>query len=1233
MSNTSCNFIWSRGGWSIFLALLLMAVFAVTAKAQYVSTVVSSNLLDPYGVATDPNGALYITDSAHERIMKYVTTSGTLTTLAGISNVVGNNGTSTVIGANAKFNNPQGIVYARGGLVVVDSWNQLIRFVDLNGNVSYIAGVPSQNGGYDNGPGTNAQFNYPEGITADANGNLYVADTRNNAIRMIDTSGSNVVSTVAPGYSFKQPWSLTFDNNSNLWVADTGHNVIVMISNGVAQVMAGISGQSGYTDSIYASNALFNLPNGLVWSAADNSLLISDYNNEVIRRYYFNATPGINGYSVQTIAGTGVTGEVDGNLSTAEFNGPGAMCVDAADQAFYVADSGGNTVRRVQAFPPQPAVDPPQIGYVTFNITPNGPESQFNAAGTALLTFNNPQIIAIKAEGGTQTFMTVGTIPTSPFNDTVPTPTSANGASPSIYAGDGLPPSQTLPSILSLNPSYFGKVEIKAISQSAGRPSSVVVTNQFEFIVANPSIVGNNPGSLQITDLTSNSLIYYSLDGSTPTNDGTYGNGIASGTILSLSVTNTVVLTARAFAPNFLPSGNVTVQLSPTNYAAVGLTFTPNTGYFPECVTITVSNSAPFAFYTTDGSTPSTNSTPIVLTHEGSAFVGFIEWCNPLHDLSGLQMVSFDGNNVGPVVTGSAPPTSEVGFVKTQYAGQGATVLLPVVISLSSNQVLQSIQFIASVVPLTNSAANLSVQNLSAWPITSNDFVQLVGPAPGNAPVNYLTTTNSVHTNGVEMSVLTTQGSGFSVQNFCVATLLKFTVPANAPIGQAYQLSVIAPSGTSDGLDSFVPLVPFASQMLIVADLPYMVGDTVSTNGVNGYDAGEFGDGQLLNADVNSIIYASVGIRTPPPFTDAYNAMDADPPDFPGFVGGDGLINFFDWNLVYNRSLGLPGYTNNWTRQWSPTGLTDTEVSWTNGGPAVPLSLRKTGDVTKDSLAITNPPGLVWLCQASIGSETVVNVSQGSQCSMPVNVNVFPGDSLTGMQFRAVVSANGNAPMPSGVGFIPASGIPKGISLPGLSSNDTVYAWALGAFSPALTGSNLLGNVTFKVPSTAQAGQSYTLRFIGVEGGLNATPPHYQMESFPAFAVIGSATVPVPSITSDEWKIAFFGSVTNPLAADNADPDGDGVPNWVEYLAGTNPTNAFSRLQFGGAVPATNPGGGVTLNWLTAPEKSYILESKTTLAGGTWSPVSTNVGDGNIYQFTQTNHSGNARFYRIRVKP
>ena len=60
------------------------------------------------------------------------------------------------------------------------------------------------------------------------------------------------------------------------------------------------------------------------------------------------------------------------------------------------------------------------------------------------------------------------------------------------------------------------------------------------------------------------------------------------------------------------------------------------------------------------------------------------------------------------------------------------------------------------------------------------------------------------------------------------------------------------------------------------------------------------------------------------------------------------------------------------------------------------------------------------------------------------------------------------------------------------------------------------------------------------------------------------------AISSDEWRAFFFGSVTNSLAADNVDADGDGMANWQEYLAGTNPTNAQSRLQFTTAGIHTN---------------------------------------------------------------
>jgi hypothetical protein len=274
---------------------------------------------------------------------------------------------------------------------------------------------------------------------------------------------------------------------------------------------------------------------------------------------------------------------------------------------------------------------------------------------------------------------------------------------------------------------------------------------------------------------------------------------------------------------------------------------------------------------------------------------------------------------------------------------------------------------------------------------------------------------------------------------------------------------------------------------------------------------------------------------------------------------------------------------------------------------------------------------LVWFCQASIAAGTVTNLSPGNICSLPVHASVLPGYSLAGLQFRAIVSPNGNAPPVGQVLFNPAEGIPSPQFLPGLSANDILNFWTLGVFENPLQNSNYLGTISFRVPTNAQAGQSYAVHFVGVNGVPDDTT-EYTMESFPGYAWVGSVALQPASITSDEWKLYFFGSLTNSLAGDDVDADGDGAPNWQEYLAGTDPTNPGSVLQFGGAgFPAG--GSGFALSWLTAPGKTYILESIPALGRGNWTAINTNTGDGYIYQFNQTKYNGNTQFYRILLQP
>ena len=202
----------------------------------------------------------------------------------------------------------------------------------------------------------------------------------------------------------------------------------------------------------------------------------------------------------------------------------------------------------------------------------------------------------------------------------------------------------------------------------------------------------------------------------------------------------------------------------------------------------------------------------------------------------------------------------------------------------------------------------------------------------------------------------------------------------------------------------------------------------------------------------------------------------------------------------------------------------------------------------------------------------------------------------------------------------------------GTAPNDILGAWSLGAFTTPLQNSNYIGTINFQIPSTAKAGQSYTVHFSGVDGAPDSTTA-YSLESFAGCAwVLGNPLQPA-SITSDEWKLHFFGSLSSSLAGDNVDADGDGAPNWQEYLAGTDPTDAHSALKIGGAPFSTNGASGITLNWLTAPGKTYILQSISALGGKNWSSISTNSGDGYSYQINQNNYKGDAKFYRLLLQP
>ena len=200
-----------------------------------------------------------------------------------------------------------------------------------------------------NGNGTNALFSDPAAIIPDTNGNFFVADSQNHAIRKITTNG--VVTTfvgqlgifgslngTGTNARFNTPSGLAFDGSGNLFVADTGNSTIRKISPaGAVSTFAGIAGSSGFADGA-AGGAQFDSPLGIA-VATNGDVLVADSGNHCIRR--------ISGGVVSTFAGSPqIWGSADGTGTNAQFNGPVGLVFDARGNLF-VSDANNDTIRKV----------------------------------------------------------------------------------------------------------------------------------------------------------------------------------------------------------------------------------------------------------------------------------------------------------------------------------------------------------------------------------------------------------------------------------------------------------------------------------------------------------------------------------------------------------------------------------------------------------------------------------------------------------------------------------------------------------------------------------------------------------------------------------------------------------------------------------------------------------------------------------------------------------------------
>lgn len=328
----------------------------------------AAQLSQPYGIALDPAGNLYIADLGNARVRK-VTTDGNIQTVAGGGAIVpGGNGDGGQA-VNDQLLEPRNVAVGPDGtLYVSDFGANRVYQITPGGTLTTLAGNGNAGFGGDGGPGTLAQLKAPAGLAVDASGTVYIADSGNNRIRkvyqgVIGTADSVVSPTglaisasgslyiAAPSYAgtVNQAFGgvpsandIAVDQNGNAYVT-TGQFVLEIASSGAVSAVAG-SGASIYYggDGGAATAARLYTPTGIAVDSAGN-WYVADAGNNRIRKI----TPaGI----ISTIAGTGQPGSAGDNgfATVAQLNAPRSVAVDPQLNV-YVADTGNNSIRVITA--------------------------------------------------------------------------------------------------------------------------------------------------------------------------------------------------------------------------------------------------------------------------------------------------------------------------------------------------------------------------------------------------------------------------------------------------------------------------------------------------------------------------------------------------------------------------------------------------------------------------------------------------------------------------------------------------------------------------------------------------------------------------------------------------------------------------------------------------------------------------------------------------------------------